>query len=218
MRSSHVVLEQVDIAFDDEGGGRLGRAAARHAGRAAGDRAGSRPVGHWVTAASTVGTWLRSFTFGHVRQRDRVCDEILSRAWAAGAGPDDGPLTGDEPWDLDVLPPYALGRRSPRRSYAVPGRGAGGGQGKLTPPVLRPVGPSSTSSTSCAGRSLRRSPTRSRAPTPWLATGSATRPAKPPPRDHAKARSGRSAPGRVEQERSQHEPEDRGDDARRHRP
>jgi Transposase DDE domain group 1 len=42
-----------------------------------------------------VGTWLRSFTFGHVRQLDRVTGEILSRAWAAGAGPDDGPLTVD---------------------------------------------------------------------------------------------------------------------------
>jgi hypothetical protein len=30
-------------------------------------------------AASTVGTWLRSFTFGHVRQLDRVTGEILTR-------------------------------------------------------------------------------------------------------------------------------------------
>src|SRR5918994_2029770 len=46
-------------------------------------------------AASTVGTWLRGFTFGHVRQLDQVTGEILSRAWAAGAGPGDGPLTVD---------------------------------------------------------------------------------------------------------------------------
>jgi Transposase DDE domain group 1 len=46
-------------------------------------------------AASTVGTWLRSFTFGHVRQLDKVTGEILARAWAAGAGPGDGPLTID---------------------------------------------------------------------------------------------------------------------------
>jgi Transposase DDE domain group 1 len=52
-------------------------------------------LGHRVMAASTVGTWLRSFSFGHVRQLDKVTGEILSRAWAAGAGPGDGPLTVD---------------------------------------------------------------------------------------------------------------------------
>jgi Transposase DDE domain group 1 len=52
-------------------------------------------LGHQVMAASTVGTWLRAFTFGHIRQLDRVTGEILTRAWAAGAGPDDGPLTVD---------------------------------------------------------------------------------------------------------------------------
>ena len=38
-------------------------------------------------AASTVGTFLRSFTFGHVRQFDAVCSRVLAAAWAAGAGP-----------------------------------------------------------------------------------------------------------------------------------
>jgi hypothetical protein len=52
-------------------------------------------LGHRVMAASTVGTWLRAFTFGHVRQLDQVCGEVLARAWAAGAGPGDGPLTVD---------------------------------------------------------------------------------------------------------------------------
>jgi Transposase DDE domain group 1 len=52
-------------------------------------------LGHRVRAASTVGTFLRAFTFGHVRQLDRVCGELLARAWAAGAGPGDGPLTVD---------------------------------------------------------------------------------------------------------------------------
>src|SRR5215213_5322888 len=52
-------------------------------------------LGHRVMAASTVGTWLRAFAFGHVRQLDRVCGEVLARAWAAGAGPEDGPLTVD---------------------------------------------------------------------------------------------------------------------------
>jgi len=44
-------------------------------------------VGHRVAAPSTLGTFLRAFTFGHVRQLDRVLDEALRRAWAAGAGP-----------------------------------------------------------------------------------------------------------------------------------
>ena len=43
-----------------------------------------------VKAPSTLGTFLRSFRWGHVRQLDRVSRELLplfSRAWAAGAGP-----------------------------------------------------------------------------------------------------------------------------------
>lgn len=56
----------------------------------------SRIVGHDTVAASTVGTWLRQFTFGHVRQLDRVTEAALSRAWAAGSGP------GDRPMFIDV--------------------------------------------------------------------------------------------------------------------
>lgn len=44
---------------------------------------------------STVGTWLREFTFGHVRQLDRVTETMLTRAWAAGAGPGDQGLFVD---------------------------------------------------------------------------------------------------------------------------
>ena len=50
----------------------------------------SRILGHDTVAPSTVGTWLREFTFGHVRQLDRVTETMLTRAWAAGAGPGDG--------------------------------------------------------------------------------------------------------------------------------
>ena len=46
-------------------------------------------------APSTLGTFLRAFTFGHVRQLDRVLDHALARAWEAGAGPGDGPLVID---------------------------------------------------------------------------------------------------------------------------
>jgi hypothetical protein len=44
-------------------------------------------LGHGVSAPSTLGTFLRAFTFGHVRQLDRVLADCLSRAWAVGAGP-----------------------------------------------------------------------------------------------------------------------------------
>ena len=52
-------------------------------------------LGHRVMAPSTLGTFLRSFTFGHVRQLDRLAEQVLARAWAAGAGPGDGPMTMD---------------------------------------------------------------------------------------------------------------------------
>lgn len=48
-----------------------------------------------VVAPSTLGTFLRSFTFGHVRQLDRVIAETLRRVWALGAGPGDGRLVID---------------------------------------------------------------------------------------------------------------------------
>lgn len=52
-------------------------------------RAGAtqRVLGFRVMAPSTLGTFLRAFTFGHVRQLDRVAGETLARAWALGAGP-----------------------------------------------------------------------------------------------------------------------------------
>jgi hypothetical protein len=42
---------------------------------------------HRVMAPSTLGTFLRSFTFGHVRQLEAVVGKALERAWAMGAGP-----------------------------------------------------------------------------------------------------------------------------------
>jgi hypothetical protein len=141
MPSSHVLLDRVDVAFDDEravasaglllpatlaerlgieqvtdelvglgdrpGAARPGRKLLTlvHAMVAGGDciddvellRCGSTAsvLGHRVMAASTVGTFLRAFTFGHVRQLDKVTGEVLARAWAAGAGPGEGPLVVD---------------------------------------------------------------------------------------------------------------------------
>jgi hypothetical protein len=55
-----------------------------------------RVLGFRVAAPSTLGTFLRSFTFGHVRQLDRVIAETLRRVWGLGAGP------GDERLVIDV--------------------------------------------------------------------------------------------------------------------
>ena len=54
-----------------------------------------RLLGGWLPAPSTLGTFLRAFTFGHVRQLDRLLGEALTHAWRAGAGPGDGRLTVD---------------------------------------------------------------------------------------------------------------------------
>lgn len=48
-----------------------------------------------VMAPSTIGSFLRSFTFGFVRQLDAVASRLLTNAWAAGAGPGDGDLVID---------------------------------------------------------------------------------------------------------------------------
>jgi hypothetical protein len=48
-----------------------------------------------VMAPSTLGTFLRSFTFGHIRQLDRVIGETIRRAWQLGAGPGDAAVAID---------------------------------------------------------------------------------------------------------------------------
>ena len=46
-------------------------------------------------APSTVGTWLRSFSWGHIRQLDRAHELALARAWSVGASPDAAEMTVD---------------------------------------------------------------------------------------------------------------------------
>ena len=76
-----------------------------------------RVLGCVVKAPSTLGTFLRSFRWGHVRQLDRVSRELLARAWAAGAGPGDGPLTID--LDSTICETFGLCKEGAQRhNYA----------------------------------------------------------------------------------------------------
>ena len=59
-----------------------------------------------------LGTFLRSFRWGHVRQLDRVGRELLARAWAAGAGPGDAPFTID--LDSTICETYGLDKEGAR--------------------------------------------------------------------------------------------------------
>jgi len=68
----------------------------------------ARVLGHRVKAPSTLGTFLRSFRWGHVRQLDQVSRLLLARAWAAGAGPGAGPLTID--LDSTICETYGLAK------------------------------------------------------------------------------------------------------------
>src|SRR5664280_318704 len=71
-----------------------------------------RILGFSVKAASTLGTFLRSFRWGHVRQLDAVSRHLLARAWAAGAGPGDAPLTID--LDSTICETYGLAKEGAR--------------------------------------------------------------------------------------------------------
>ena len=76
---------------------------ARHGGRRhhidhadmlrAGSTASVLP--HRVMAPSTLGTFLRAFSFGHVRQFEKVIGDTLARAWSLGAGPGEHQLVVD---------------------------------------------------------------------------------------------------------------------------
>ena len=77
----------------------------------------ARILGGTVKAPSTLGTFLRSFRWGHVRQLDRVSRELLARDRAAGAGPGDGPLTID--LDSTICETYGLAKEGAQRhNYA----------------------------------------------------------------------------------------------------
>lgn len=75
-------------------------------------------LGHRAMAPSTLGTFLRAFTFGHVRQLDRVLGEAIKRAWAAGAGPGAGRLV----IDIDSFLGEAKGRLKQGASFGYTGQ------------------------------------------------------------------------------------------------
>ena len=78
-------------------------------------------LGCVVKAPSTLGTFLRSFRWGHVRQLDRVSRQLLARAWAAGAGPGDSPLTID--LDSTICETYGLAKEGARHPGYTGARG-----------------------------------------------------------------------------------------------
>ena len=74
-------------------------------------------LGCTVKASSTLGTFPRSFRWGHVRHLDRVSRELLARGWAAGAGSGADPLTND--LDSTVCETYGLAKEGAQRhNYA----------------------------------------------------------------------------------------------------
>ena len=100
-------------------------------------------LGCAVKAPSTLGTFLRSFRWGHVRQLDRVTRELLARAWATGAGPGAAPFTIDP--DSTICETYGLAKEGARhhgytgvRGYPWGANIPSAGQAALR----RPVGPS----------------------------------------------------------------------------
>ena len=81
----------------------------------------ARALGGPVKAPSTLGTFLRSFRWGHVRQLDRVSRELLALAWAAGAGPGDAPFTID--LDSTICETYGLAKEGARHHGYTGARG-----------------------------------------------------------------------------------------------
>ena len=97
------------------GGDCIDAADALRAGRTA------RVLGFTAKASSTLGAFLRSFRWGHVRQLDRVSRELLARVWQAGAGPGDAPFTID--LDSTICETYGLAKEGARHHGYTGARG-----------------------------------------------------------------------------------------------
>ena len=104
-------------------------------------------LGGELRAPSTLGTFLRSFTFGHARQLDAVSRRLLARAWGSGAGPADAPLTID--LDSTICETYGLAKQGGSKFTYAKVRGyhpllaVAAGSGEVLHARLR-AGPAST--------------------------------------------------------------------------
>jgi len=99
LRLEHLIDTTVRVP-SGQGGFRPGRkvltlvhamvAGASHIDHANVLRAGksAEVLPHQVMAPSTLGTFLRAFTFGHLRQLEAVAGEALARAWRATGAPE----------------------------------------------------------------------------------------------------------------------------------
>ena len=90
-------------------------------------------LGCAVKAPSTLGTFLRSFRWGHARQLDRVGRQVMTRAWAAGAGP------GDDPSTIAGNPPSARLTGAPRKARNATTTPASGGIIRCSPSPRAPA-------------------------------------------------------------------------------
>ena len=70
-------------------------------------------LGCTVKAPPNFGTFLRSFSRGHVRQLDRASRELVAQARAAGAGPRDAPLIIG--LDSTIFETHGLAKEGARR-------------------------------------------------------------------------------------------------------
>lgn len=70
-----------------------------------------------IRAPSTIGTWLRAFSWANVRQLDAVGRQVMARAWAAGLGPPDlaKALTIDV--DSSICQAYGVDKQGCRFGY-----------------------------------------------------------------------------------------------------
>ena len=155
-------------------------------------------LGCVVKAASTLGTFLRSFRWGHVRQLDQVGRELLARAWAAGAGPGDGPLTID--LDSTICETYGLAKEGARHHGYTSQRGyhpllaIAAGTGDVLMSRLREGRANTVRAppTSCVrrwggcamlgpGGNSRCAPTAASMPTPWSRSAAQCMSASPSP-------------------------------------
>ena len=165
----------------------------------------TRVLGFTAKAPSTLGTFLRSFRWDHVRQLDRVSRELLARVWKAGAGPGDAPFTID--LDSTICETYGLAKEGARHHGYTGARGyhpllaVAAGTGDVLMARLR-EGRANTARgalpTSCMkrwggcataepGANSRCGPTAASIPTPWSPSAAGWMSASPSPSASAPA-------------------------------